>query len=62
MKLLSPKVRKNHKPLPEYDVINHAQRYANNLVESAFQTIEGVPIKDKPLFCELAQFMAQRKA
>ncbi len=45
----------------KYDAIDYAQRYADNLVESAFQTIEGLPIRDKALFRELAQFMAQRK-
>jgi geranylgeranyl pyrophosphate synthase len=45
----------------KYGAIAYAQDYADGLVERAFKTIEELPVEDKPLFREIAQFMAQRK-
>ena len=45
----------------KYGAIDYAQDYADGLVEKAFKTIEGLPVGDKALFRDLAQFMAQRK-
>ncbi len=45
----------------KYGAIDYAQDYADKLVDRAFQTIEELPVEDKALFRELAQFMAQRK-
>lgn len=66
--MLKPREETSNKEVEEvialykkYGAIDYAQSYADGLVERAFETIEEIPVEDKAIFREIAQFMAQRK-
>lgn len=44
----------------KYGAIQHAQKFADNLVEQAYKTIDEIPVENKMIFKEIASFMAQR--
>lgn len=44
----------------KYGAIKHAQKFADNLVEQAYKTIDEIPVENKMIFKEIASFMAQR--
>jgi len=44
----------------EYNAMQYAQDYAENLVQQAYETIEEIPVDDKSIFRDIASFMAQR--
>jgi geranylgeranyl pyrophosphate synthase len=44
----------------KYGAIQHAQDFAENLVQQAYKTIDEIPVENKTIFKEIASFMAQR--
>lgn len=44
----------------KYNVLQHAQDYAEDLIKQAYATIDEFPIKDTTVFKEIASFMAKR--
>lgn len=44
----------------KYGAIQHAQKFADNLVGQAYKTIDEIPVENKMIFKEIASFMAQR--
>ncbi len=43
-----------------YGAIEHAQKYADNLIEQTSQIIDEIPTNNKTVFKDIASFMAQR--
>lgn len=46
----------------KYGVKEYAQNYAEDLIKEAHKTIEDIPVDNKEIFREIANFMAQRTA
>jgi geranylgeranyl pyrophosphate synthase len=46
----------------KYGVKEYAQNYAEDLIKEAYKTIEELPVDNKDIFREIANFMAQRTA
>jgi geranylgeranyl pyrophosphate synthase len=44
----------------KYNAIDHAQRYAEDLIKQTNSIIDGMPINNKTVFKEIASFMTQR--
>ncbi len=44
----------------KYNAIDHAQKYAEDLIKQAYSIIDGIPINNKTVFKEIANFMTQR--
>ncbi|MDR4509128.1 MAG: polyprenyl synthetase family protein [Candidatus Brocadiaceae bacterium] len=44
----------------KHNVLQYAQGYADKLVIKAYQTIDEIPLEDKTIFKEIANFMARR--
>ncbi len=44
----------------KYGAIQHAQKFADDLVKQAYKTIDEIPVENKTIFKEIASFMAQR--
>ena len=44
----------------KYNAIDHAQKYAEDLIKQADSIIDGIPINNKTVFKEIANFMTQR--
>ncbi len=43
-----------------YGAIDHAQKYADNLIEQTSQIIDEIPTNNKTVFKDIANFMSQR--
>jgi geranylgeranyl pyrophosphate synthase len=44
----------------KYNAIDHAQKYAEDLIKQTNSIIDGMPINNKTVFKEIASFMTQR--
>ncbi len=44
----------------KYNAIDHAQKYAEDLIKQTNSIIDGIPINNKTVFKEIANFMTQR--
>jgi geranylgeranyl pyrophosphate synthase len=44
----------------KYGAIDHAQKYADDLIKQTYDIIDEIPANNKTVFRDIANFMAQR--